>query len=37
MMVYNTSEARSNLYKLIDYVSESHNPVYIKAKEIKLL
>ncbi|BAK96448.1 predicted antitoxin of toxin-antitoxin stability system [Rickettsia japonica] len=32
MEIYNTSEARSKLYKLIDYVSDVHKPVYIKGK-----
>ena len=37
MEIYNTSEARSKLYKLIDYVSEAHKPVYIKGKRNKVV
>lgn len=32
MKIYNTSEARENLYKLVDQVSEIHEPVYVKGK-----
>jgi prevent-host-death family protein len=35
MRICNTSEARINLYKLIDYVSETHQPVYVKGKRNK--
>ncbi|MES2214734.1 MAG: type II toxin-antitoxin system Phd/YefM family antitoxin [Pseudomonadota bacterium] len=32
MSIYTTSEARSNLYKIIDQVAEGHEPVYIKGR-----
>ncbi|MCC8368886.1 MAG: type II toxin-antitoxin system Phd/YefM family antitoxin [Rickettsia endosymbiont of Oxypoda opaca] len=35
MEIYNTSEARNKLYKLIDYVSDAHKPIYIKGKRNK--
>jgi prevent-host-death family protein len=32
MAVFNASEARANLYKLIDQANESHEPVTISGK-----
>lgn len=32
MKIYTTSEARSNLYRIIDNVAESHEPVVVKGK-----
>ncbi len=35
MEIYTTSEARSKLYKIVDQVSEAHEPVYIKGRRNK--
>lgn len=35
MEIYTTSEARSKLYKIVDYVSDVHEPVYIKGRRNK--
>lgn len=35
MEIYTTSQARTNLFKLIDYAAESHDPVYIIGKKHK--
>lgn len=35
MEIYTTSQARENLYKLVDYVADSHEPVYILGKRNK--
>lgn len=32
MAVYSATEARSNLYRLIDQVSQSHKPIHITGK-----
>ena len=32
MEIYTASKARDNIFKLIDYVSQSHEPVYITSK-----
>lgn len=32
MAAYTTTEARANLYKLIDQVNKSHKPVHINGK-----
>ncbi|MEB3701412.1 Type II toxin-antitoxin system Phd/YefM family antitoxin [Candidatus Bealeia paramacronuclearis] len=35
MEIYQASKARENLYKLIDFVATSHEPVYILGKRNK--
>lgn len=35
MEIYTTSKARSKLYKIVDQVSEAHEPVYIKGRRNK--
>ena len=35
MEIYTTSEARINLYKIVDQVAEAHKPVYIKGRRNK--
>lgn len=35
MELYTTSQARANLFKIVDYAAESHNPVYIVNKKHK--
>ncbi len=35
MDIYNTSQARINLFKIIDHVNISHDPVYIVGKKNK--
>ncbi|CAB4168920.1 StbD Antitoxin of toxin-antitoxin stability system [uncultured Caudovirales phage] len=35
MEIYNTTQARANLFKLIDYTVDSHEPVYIVGKKNK--
>ena len=35
MEAYTTSQARANLFKLIDYTVSSHDPVYIIVKNKK--
>lgn len=35
MEIYTTSQARSNLFKLVAYINESHEPVYIVGKQSK--
>jgi prevent-host-death family protein len=35
MEIYTTSEARTKLYKIVDQVSEAHQPVYIKGRRNK--
>lgn len=35
MEIYTTSEARTKLYKIVDQVSEAHEPVYIKGRRNK--
>ena len=32
MIIYTSSQARENLYKLIDQVAESHTPIHITGK-----
>ena len=32
MQIYNATEVRSSLYKLIDQTAESHNPIIITGK-----
>lgn len=32
MTIYTTTQARSNLYKLIEQVSKSHKPIHISGK-----
>lgn len=32
MQILYTSEARKNLHKLVDHISETHEPTYIKGK-----
>jgi len=32
MTIYTATQARSNLYKLIDQVSKSHKPIHISSK-----
>lgn len=32
MAIYTATEARSNLYRLIDQVSKSHKPIHISGK-----
>lgn len=33
MEIYTTTQARTNLFKLMDYTNGSHNPVYIVGKK----
>lgn len=35
MEIYTTSQARANLFKLLEYAVESHDPVYIIGKNKK--
>ena len=35
MDIYTTSQARANLFKIIDYVAASHDPVHIVGKNNK--
>lgn len=35
MDIYTASDARSKLYRLIDYVAESHEPIYVSGKRNK--
>lgn len=35
MEIYTTSQARSNLFKLIDHAAEVHDPIYIVGKHNK--
>ena len=35
MEIYTTSQARANLFKLLEYTVESHEPVYIVGKNKK--
>lgn len=35
MEIYTTSQARNNLFKLVDYTASSHDPVYIVSKKGK--
>ena len=37
MNIYTTSQARANLFKIIDYAVESHDPVYIIGKKNKVV
>ena len=37
MHVYTTSQARENLYKLVDRVATSHEPAYIVGKRNKVV
>jgi antitoxin YefM len=37
MEIYTASDARSKLYKLIDYVSEAHEPICITGKRNKAI
>jgi antitoxin YefM len=37
MNMYTTSQARANLFKIIDHASESHEPVYIIGKKHKVV
>jgi len=33
--IYTTSQARSNLFKIIDHAAQSHDPIYIVGKKHK--
>lgn len=35
MQVYTTSQARANLFQIVDYAAQSHDPVYIVGKQHK--
>lgn len=35
MEIYTTSQARTNLFKLIEHITQSHDPVYIVGKQNK--
>jgi len=35
MEIYTTSQARTNLFKLVDYTAQLHEPVYIVGKKNK--
>jgi prevent-host-death family protein len=35
MEIYTTSQARTNLFKLVEYTTQSHDPVYIVGKSNK--
>lgn len=35
MTVYTTSQARTNLFKLMEYIQVSHDPIYIVSKKNK--
>ena len=35
MEIYTTSQARANLFKLMDHTNQSHDPVYIVGKHNK--
>ena len=35
MEIYTTSEARANLYKIVDHVADFHEPIYIKGRKNK--
>ena len=35
MEIYTTSQARANLFKLIDHAAQSHDPIYIVGKHNK--
>ena len=37
MEIYTTSQARENLFKIVDHALESHNPVYIISKKKKVV
>ena len=37
MEIYSTSQARDNLYKLVDYAASSHEPIYIVGKRNKVV
>lgn len=37
MNMYTTSQARANLFKIIDHAAESHEPVYIIGKKNKVV
>lgn len=37
MEFYNTSQARNNLFKIIDHVVASHEPTYIVGKQNKVV
>jgi len=37
MEIYTTSQARANLFQLVDHAAESHNPVYIVGKKNKVV
>jgi len=37
MNIYTTSQARTNLFKIVDNVSVSHEPVYIVGKKNKVV
>ncbi len=37
MRIYTTSQARENLYKLVDSVATSHEPAYIVGKRNKVV
>ena len=37
MDIYTTSQARANLFKIIDHAVESHDPVYIIGKKNKVV
>lgn len=35
MEIYTTSQARANLFKLVDHTNKSHSPIYIVGKNKK--
>lgn len=35
MEIYTTSQARANLFKIVSYTNQSHDPVYIVGKSNK--
>lgn len=35
MEIYTTSQARTNLFKLVEYTAEVHDPIYIVGKHNK--
>ena len=35
MEIYTTNQARSNLFKIVEHASQSHEPVYIVGKQNK--
>jgi prevent-host-death family protein len=35
MEIYTTSQARANLFKLVEHIAEAHDPIYIVGKHNK--